>query len=127
MVKKTPQCEIEIPSESNGEILDEFGQGDEFPEEGESSDENIDSGPDEDEDEEDIESCQPAEGSCEGARFEVVREKVDNKWHYYWMLYAGNGKQIATSPGPFRRINDAKKAMRTVGIVATTAPTVRLY
>lgn len=84
--------------------------------------------PEEEEDEEkgeeeEIPKCEP----CEGQRIEIQRVMNNEKWEYYWLLYAKNGKELATNPKPFKRLNDMKKAIKAVGELVPTAPIVRLY
>lgn len=68
------------------------------------------------------------DSDTDGARIEVARqENEDGKWEYFWLLYAKNGKPIATSPGPHKRLNDMKKAIESVVETIEKAPIIRLY
>ena len=53
-----------------------------------------------------IEPCEP----CQGSRIEIAKNGND----YHWMLYAKNGRMIATNPVPYRRLNDLKIAVESV-------------
>ncbi len=79
---------------------------------------------DEIDDENDSDEC---ESDCGGARIEMNREKVKGKWVYHWMLYAKNGKMVATNPESFGRLNDMKKTIASIRETIADAPFVRLY
>ena len=66
-----------------------------------------------------IQPCEP----CEGSRIEIAREGDD----YHWMLYSKNGRQIATNPIAFTRLNDLKETLKSVRENIDDADLVRLY
>ncbi len=94
---------------------DEMGEPEEFDDEDEDC---------EDDDENDNDEC---ENDCGGARIEMAREKVKDKWVYHWMMYAKNGKMVATNPESFGRLNDMKKTIASIRETIADAPFVRLY
>lgn len=76
---------------------------------------------------EELAKCEEQE-PCGGSRIEVAREKNgEGEWEYSWMLYAKNGKMIATNPAVFSRLNDLKEALESVKQNIKDADTIRLY
>ena len=70
------------------------------------------------------EKCEP----CSGARIEIAREpKGEDKWEYHWLLFAQNGKKLATNAVAYKRLNDLKAALESLEEVLPDAETVRLY
>lgn len=69
--------------------------------------------------------CEP----CGGSRIEVVRERNDDDdgWMYYWMLFAENGRMLATNPRPYSRLNDLKVAIQSIKDNIEDVDIVRLY
>lgn len=74
--------------------------------------------------EEGIQTCEKDDSkSCSGTRIEIIKDGDD----FHWMLYASNGKMIATNPVPFSRLNDLKETLKSVEENLKKTPIVRLY
>ena len=46
---------------------------------------------------------------------------------FFWLLYAKNGRMVATSPIAFKRLNDLKVTVRSLPTLFRDAELVRLY
>lgn len=70
--------------------------------------------------EEEIQLCEP----CSGIRIEIAKNK---KGQFFWLLYAKNGRMVATSPVAFSRLNDLKITVKSLPSLFRDAELVRLY
>lgn len=68
------------------------------------------------------------EADCDGLRIEVARQKdEEDEWEYFWLLYAKNGKPVATAAVANKRLNDLKETVQSIAEIIDDAPLIRLY
>ena len=66
-----------------------------------------------------------------GLRIEIARKnngtESEPDYEFYWLLYAGNGRRLATGAVAYNRLNDLKNGIAAVAESIGDAPIVRLY